>query len=311
MLGEWSVGRNISGMDKLTSYLSTAWRLRKSDIDAVVIEGTTPSVLMAPLIGCCNRRKKSVIALCADDALYRTFVQGNRLMQILTWFSFNFISGIVAVGDLTTKLAREHLKPLPIEVRYPPIAKPKVNEMAVLKPSLDWHTIILIGSGSAYVKGVDIATRCLEILQEKFPDARLTILGLPEVKERPGLTVPGAVADIRPYLSEASVLIHPGRGDAFPVVILESMLAGVVPFLSEWTGALSIAHEVDPNLVVPLNAEEFAERIGTFWSASPEHRQTLSNKCKQVAKEFTAKTAAQPSLRPFIERVAATKKSRG
>jgi len=309
MLGEWSVKREVSSSRKFSSYLSTALQLRRSSADAVVIEGTTPTILMAPFIKCCNRRPKSIISLCADDALYRTFIEGDGIKQAvtraLTRFSFNYVSGIVAVGDLTTKLARDHLKPLPIEVRYPPMDAARADEMAQLEPALDSHNIVLIGSGSAYVKGVDIATRCLEILQEKFPDARLTILGLPRIKEQPGLNAPGSVADIRPYLAQASVLIHPGRGDAFPVVVLESMLAGVVPFLSEWTGALSIVREIDPGLVVPLDAEKFAEQISSFWSAAPEHRQALPGKCKTIAKQFTAKTAAQPSLRPFIERVAA------
>ena len=183
MLGEWSVERHVPGACKFLSYVSTALRLRRSNTDVVVIEGTTPTVLMAPFIKCCNRRPRLIITLCADDALYRTFVEGDGikhgLTRALTRFSFNYVSGIVAVGDLTTKLARDHLKPLPIEVRYPPMDAARADEMAQLEPALDSHNIVLIGSGSAYVKGVDIATRCLEILQEKFPDARLTILGLP------------------------------------------------------------------------------------------------------------------------------------
>ena len=315
MLGEWSVERHTSNKAKMLSYISTALKLRRSDVEVMVIEGTTPTILMAPFIKCCSRHKRSLVTLCADDALYRTFVGGNSLKQMLsrfiTRFSFNFVSGLVTVGDLTTRLAKEHLKPLPIEVRYPPIAEVRINAMAGLEPAPESHHMVLIGSGNAYVKGVDIATLCLDILHEQFPEAHLTILGLPNIKTCPGLDAPGPVADIRPYLSASSVLIHPGRGDAFPVVVVEAMLAGVVPFISEWTGALSIAQEVDPQLVVPLQAEAFAERIASFWSASPEHRQALSDRCRQVSREFTAKTAAQPSLAPFIEHIAHINKSRG
>ncbi len=307
MLGEWSVERHASGASKLLSYLSTALRLRSNGANAVVIEGTTPTVLMAPFIQCFSRHKKAIITLCADDALYRTFVEGQGLMGIIsrfiTRFSFNFVSGMVAVGDLTARLAREHLKPLPIEVRYPPIAGARVEAMAELKPSLDSHNIVLIGSGSAYVKGVDIATGCLDVLRERFPDARLTVLGLPGVKEQPGLDAPGPVSDIKPYLSAASVLIHPGRGDAFPVVVVEAMLAGVVPFVSEWTGALRIAQEVDPELVVPLMAEEFAARIAAFWRKPAEQRNELSSACRRIAEEFCQHAANQPSLVPFIESI--------
>ncbi len=311
MLGEWSVDRSPSARDKLSSYLGTAWRLRHSDYDVVVVEGTIPSALMAPLINGLSRHPKAIIALCGEDALYRAFIEGDKSSRAILRYGFRFISGIITSGDIVPVLARKYLKPLPVEVRYPQVAPERLGTLSTLEPSIDSHAMVLIGGGSPYCKGVDIAVDTLAILRKQFPDARLTILGFPDLKEEPGVSSPGPVADIAPYLCSASILIHPGRGEAFGIVAVEAMLAGVVPFVSEWTGALSIVQEGDPKLVVPLKAEEFAKRIADLWSAPAEQRQSLSKKCKRVARAFTVKTAAQPSLAPFIERIAQTKKSRG
>jgi len=311
MLGEWSVDRNPSTRDKLLSYFGTARRLRHSDYNVVVVEGAIPAALMAPLINGLNRRPKAIIALCGEDALYRAFIEGEKRSRAILRYGFRFISGIITSGDIVPLLARKYLRPLPVEVRYPQVAPERLETLAALEPSIDSHTMVLIGGGSPYCKGVDIAVDTVAILQKQFPDARLMILGFPDLEEEPGVSSPGPVTDIAPYLCSSSILIHPGRGEAFGIVAVEAMLAGVVPYVSEWTGALSIVQEVDPKLVVPLKAGEFAERITDLWSAPVEQRQSLSETCKRVSREFTAKTAAQPSLAPFIEHIAHINKSRG
>ena len=300
MLGEWSVDGAISNKKKLKAHTVTAWKLRSNPAEIIIIEGTIPTIIMAPLIKLLNHRPK-IIALCGEDALYQAFVAGRSLLRVPMYLSFRFVSGIIASGDLVTKLAREHFKTLPVETIYPQVDESKLKSLVSLKPSLNSHNMILIGGRDEHVKGLDIAIECLEAIRATFPDAQLTVLGFPKVKERPGVTSPGAVSDIKPYLSASSVLIHPGRGEAFGLVIMEAMLAGVIPFVSEWTGAASLAIKASPELVAPLKAEEFAKRIAAFWSAPEEYRQELSEKCRQVAREFAAQTANQPSLTPFIE----------
>ncbi|MDI6715837.1 MAG: glycosyltransferase family 4 protein [Actinomycetota bacterium] len=307
MLGEWSPGKQTAGAKKLIAYLSTALSIRASSAKVAVIEGTIPTVLMAPIINCLNRRPKPVIALCAEDALYRIFVTGGSLKQLITRWGFQFVSGIITNSDQTANLIRSNLGSVPIETRYPSIPEERIRLFSSAEPLLDSHNLILIGGGSQFCKGVDIATKCLEILRGKFPDIRLTVLGFPDLKETPGLVSPGSVDDILPYLSTSSVLIHPGRGEAFGLAIIEAMLAGVVPFVSEWTGASSIVKEAASNLVVPLCAEDFASRIAVFWNDTPDHRQTLSAKCRQVALDFSLKALKQPSLAPFIEYIASNK----
>lgn len=303
MLGDWTAGRYASGKQKLRAYVSTALALRSSTFDAMVIEGTTPTILMAPIINFIRHRPKRIIALCMDDALYRTFIMdGGILKRILTRWSFNHVSGIICNSAMVARLARENLRPLPIEIRYPQVSEVRVGTLAVVEPSLESHNIVLIGSGSEYCKGVDIAVKALDILRDQFSDVQLTILGFPEIKEakHPGVHSPGPVDDIAPYLAEASVLIHPGRGEAFGIVVIEAMLAGIVPFVSEWTGAAEVASKASPDLVVPLQVEEFAKRIASLWYANSEQRKRLSTDIRQIARNFIIDSKSQPSIKSFI-----------
>ena len=56
----------------------------------------------------------------------------------------------------------------------------------------------------------------------------------------------GRCSDLAPVFATASVYLHPGRGDAFPLSVLEAMAAGLVPIVSEWTGAKEVVEQVDP-----------------------------------------------------------------
>lgn len=300
MLGEWSAGKQVSSNRKLWAYLKTAWKLRSSDMATIIIEGTTPTIIMAPIINCMNYRAKSVVALCADDALYRTFVEEKYFRRMLTRWSFQYVSGIIAIGDLTTRLAKAHLRPLPVETRYPPMSADKIESLTLLRPSLDSHNLLLIGGGRQRCKGVDIAVQCRKILQAEFPAATLTVLGFPNLKPQPGSDSPGPVKDVKPYLSSSSVLIQPVRGDAFPLAVIEAMLAGVVPFISEWTGAASVVEKVDPKLMIPLQANEFSARIAEFWRMDSSYRKQISDTCREVAREFVDYSLSQESLKNFI-----------
>jgi len=311
MLGDWSTDEPVSSKEKLRAYLSTARRLRSSAHTAIVIEGTTPAVLMAPFIKLLNHRKKSIIVLSADDALYRAFIADRGFKAVFTRFGFRYIDGVIAIGGLVAELAKKHVRQLPIDVRFPEISEARQESLAMLAPSANSHTMLLIGGRDAHYKGVDIAVSCFKILQKRIPDARLIVIGFPELTTAEGIEWPGPVKDIIPYLSSSSVLIHPGRGDSFPVAVLEAALAGVTPFVSEWTGNASLLRNIDPELVAPLDPEEFANRIATFWESSPEHRQELSAKCKKAAMEYVEEIANQPSLAPFIEHIAHINKSRG
>lgn len=301
MLGEWSIAKDIPAKDKLQAYLKSAFKLRRSASKIIVIEGTTPAMVMAPVINWINRRPKAIIVLSADDALYRAFVDNRRINRALARIGFRFICGAIAIGDMVATLIKKNLPGTQVVIRYPQVTEARLHSLSALEPSLGSHNMVLIGGGSAYYKGIDIATKSLGVIKKEFPDAQLTMLGRTDIQEQPDLKSPGLVKDITPFLSSSSILIHPGRGDSYPVAVIEAMLAGVVPFVSQWTGTASLVREVDPNLVIPLDAEEFAKRMAAFWNMAAEQRQALSVGCRQVALGFAQQAAEQLSVKPFLE----------
>lgn len=300
MLGDWAPGKQLSNKQKMSAYIKVALKLRKSAERRIVIEGTTPAAIMAPIIKCCNTKPKTIIALCGEDTLYRAFIENIPRDRFLLKASFRYISGIIASGDLVARIANEHCPSLPIEIRYPQLSQRAIAEMSEVQPALESRNMVLIGSGSAYTKGADIAIQCLDYLKADFPDAKLIVIGKLDVKPHPGVEILGAVEDIRSYLSASSVLIHPGRGEAFGVAIVEAMLAGVVPFVSEWTGAASVVEKVAPRLIAPLQPEEFAERIAAHWHATTVDREVRSKQCRDIASSSVKQFAHQQSLLDFL-----------
>ncbi|MDI6817669.1 MAG: hypothetical protein QME41_10895, partial [Actinomycetota bacterium] len=197
MLGNWSINRDISIKNKFLLYVSTALKLRKSAFEIIIIEGTTQSALMAPFINCRNPKSKIIITLSAEDGLYRAFAARKLLDRILIGAGFRYISGIIASGDLVAKLAEQHLKPMPIAIRYPQLPDEASKSLLAVEPSLDSHNMLLIGSGSALCKGVDIASQSLAFLSNEFPDAQLTTVGRLDIEEQPGVNPQGPVDDIK------------------------------------------------------------------------------------------------------------------
>ncbi len=73
----------------------------------------------------------------------------------------------------------------------------------------------------------------------------------------------GFSAEVPLYLAAADLLVLPTRFDAFGMVVLEAMAAGVPPVVSARAGAAEVVRDGETGAVVrdPLDAEELAARI--------------------------------------------------
>jgi glycosyltransferase involved in cell wall biosynthesis len=108
-----------------------------------------------------------------------------------------------------------------------------------------------------------------------------------------GVTFVGHRSDLTAVFSTACIYLHPGRGDAFPLSVLEAMAAGLVPIVSEWTGTKEVVEQVDPMLVCPLDARVLAERIQCFMNLSISEKVALSNKAREVVSTYTEEHAVK------------------
>ncbi len=105
-------------------------------------------------------------------------------------------------------------------------------------------------------------------IKKEFPASTLRVVGrnpVPRVKNlekaHTGISVTGTVADVRPYLAEAEVMIVPLRvGGGTRIKIYEGMATGI-PIVSSTIGAegLPVAH--GENIFLADSPEDFAQQI--------------------------------------------------
>jgi hypothetical protein len=133
-------------------------------------------------------------------------------------------------------------------------------------------TLVMTGAMD-YAPNADAARFLIEEIlprvRHSFPGAKLWIVGrdaspeLVELGERHGAGVTGFVADVRPYLEQASAFVAPLRfGSGIQNKLLEAMAMGV-PVVASPLAADGLRTEQGelPPLAVARTAEEYAQQI--------------------------------------------------
>jgi sugar transferase (PEP-CTERM/EpsH1 system associated) len=136
---------------------------------------------------------------------------------------------------------------------------------------------------------VKFAREALPLIRQSVPGAELRIIGaeparsILELAKRPGVTVTGAVPDVRPYLRDAAVAIAPlyvARGTQNK--ILEAMAAGI-PVITTPLAAKGVEAVPGRDLLVAETGAEFAAQVVRLLQ-SPELRRELAGAAlEQVA----------------------------
>jgi polysaccharide biosynthesis protein PslH len=167
------------------------------------------------------------------------------------------------------------------------------------------HHLVFIG-GMDYVVNIDAAClfslEVLPILQQKYPDTTLTLVGanpsaeVLELAKRPGIKVTGRVPSMAEYLHQATVFVAPLRtGFGMKIKTLEAMASGA-PVVGSDRGLEGIAVDT-PN--VPLRAlranqvTEYVEAISRLFE-NPQLRQELSSNAREmIEQEYTWERAGK------------------
>jgi glycosyltransferase involved in cell wall biosynthesis len=293
-------------------YLSWAVNaaLLPRDHDLFLTEGTQVPPILLRKCGLLKRRQR-VAALMADHTLYflrsGAYAESTRrlILRLLTSFD-----ALVCIGEMQTQIASELLAGAAVAPRIltcrTALEGGRRDLMAAVRPDTESRHIAFIGNGPdgwrARYKGIDLLLETAAILQARGHDFRLRVVGLWDatfvetlLRSHPGLaeriTFHGEVKDPAPYLSGAGLYVHLGRGDAWPVSVLEAMAGGLPALVSEWTGSKEAASRLDPRLVVPLDAATAADRIAWYWALSAAERVSLSGRAREIAGEYTEAAA--------------------
>jgi len=169
---------------------------------------------------------------------------------------------------------------------------PDLSDFLKIDPSLKSNRICFVGS-HLYIKGVDLLPEIITRVRRKIKDAEIYVIGKGRmVDESDGIKVFGYVPHDKRLLllSECSVYLHPARFESFGLSVVEAMAAGLIPIVTEMTGAKDLVKKVDSSLIVPVDVDAISAKIVEVLSMDIEEKEALSRRAKQVAAEWSAKS---------------------
>ena len=179
------------------------------------------------------------------------------------------------------------------------------TEYFVAGPVPSTRTIVFTGEMS-YLPNADAAVffarEVLPIVRRSLPDARFLVVGrhptaaVQQLSQLPGVTVTGAVADVRPYLQEAAVAVAPLRiaagvqtkilealASARPVVATSRAVQGLTPGVAGMVRTADTAVGLAEHVVAVLSdfraaarwGQQSRERVAAEYSWESAHRLLL------------------------------------
>lgn len=183
----------------------------------------------------------------------------------------------------------------------------RYQRFKTLQPSLNKNSFLFIGHCySVMQKRVDLLVEAFLAIKEKYSDATLTVVGrgwpeffgkgkIESLKLR-GIIFTGETYNIDTYLENAAFYVHPGELEGFGLSVVESMIVGLIPLVSDKTGARDAVTQVDDRLIFQLSIEKITEKLLWAIALPQEERQALSKKARTVGATYRLSESV-PALR--------------
>lgn len=252
--------------------------------DLLVAEGTRPLIALA---GSNLTHDTPIIYLAGDGALYELnegvqgrdslyeyakLVAGRYAGKGINALLSATVDGVIGVSEMMTEIVCGYLgDSIPYRTVHPYIQPNVYEQLESVDPALDAKTAVTIGQAAPY-KNVDGLVKVWPTVRETHPDATLKVVGSGHPAwygDVAGVERLGFVEDLREPLSKASLYVHPASIEAFGVTVVEAMLAGVPPLVTEMTGAKEAVVESYPNLVTSADANTIHSGISECFHQVP------------------------------------------
>jgi glycosyltransferase involved in cell wall biosynthesis len=220
----------------------------------------------------------------------------NRLVFITTSHAFIYrrhifrillkeVDGIVATSSLMRSSVLKIGYDGPVEVCLP---IPPISDLLAISPRLDSRGVCFIGNNLRH-KGVDLLPKLALSLSSKSSCSRVYVMGPGQkgsTSRKEGIQYLGygSRARMMQTMSACSVYVHPARIEAFGASVAEAMAAGLIPVVTERTGAKDLVRLVDPDLIVECDVDAISKKIGEIWQWSYEKKARLSKQAKKIVK---------------------------
>lgn len=197
-------------------------------------------------------------------------------------------------------LEREHITSKPLQV----LANGNINgiDTAHFAPQRRWEPganpngelrFVFVGR-MVHDKGIEELTRAFSRLHREFPHVRLTLIGgfEPEldpispqaadtIRTHEAITATGFQSDIRPWLNEADVLVHPSFREGFPNVVLQAGAMGLPAVVTDINGSNEIIIHGENGLIVPPQQEEPLYQAMRRLAANPGEAARLASEARE------------------------------
>lgn len=282
--------RNI--LEKVTRMATIAIKIPKNQ-DVYLCEGTFISATCLKNMHII-KKDSLIINMCADSLLYYLYSNNiARLKRKIIMSLLGDVDGFVCAGKMESDLLKDVIGDVPRVVVYPFVKESDFESICKINPDLEKPNILFIGDGTdIYYKGADLLISSFLKAKEEIHKLQLNIIGKnwhPR-KEwlKEGVNFVGYVSppSLRQYMKDASLCVHVGRGDAFPVSTIETMLGGIPTIVSKWTGTREIVQRVDKSMISDMDIEDISDRIVKYFYLSDTQKKKLSAAAKREAAEF-------------------------
>jgi len=267
-----------------------------------------------------NRKKQKIVAHLGSHTLY--FIYSHRFSKLTEklhiWALKNY-DGLICEGmmseDLVKKILGDKTPRLYTIINgIPEEHFPEENEKL---SNLDTNTILFVGQGPSkermWYKGLDLMLRAFERAKSRNENLKFVVIGDWEIEmqneliknfnreTKESIKFIGAVQDLKPYFTEASLYLHCARGEAYGLTVLIAMSYGLPVIVSEWTGTKEIVSQVDKSFITQLNDETVAEQIVRYFNIPLEDRKTLGEKFKTIGRMYTEERAIKDFQSKFAK----------
>jgi glycosyltransferase involved in cell wall biosynthesis len=282
----------------------------KKKYDVFLAAGPHVSVVLMKVLKQLSRNQKIIVHL-GDETLY--FLHSNKYSKLtrrlLIW-AIKKYDAVICEGKMGAQIAGTLLgNEAKIYTVFAGIPKEHNESNKIVIPNLKSKNIIFMGHGPSglrtWYKGLDLMLDSFALALKNDIELKFIIIGdwdkdvieqllnKYDQKVSDAVQFVGATNNLSDYLNQGSLYLHCARGEAFGITILIAMLAGLVPMVSEWTGAKQAVEEVNPDLVVPLDSAIIAKRILWYFNLPEEEKKKLSDSSRKIAENYTEEKAIE------------------
>lgn len=278
--------------------LSAAYRANVPEAEIYVLENVN-ALYVAPTIR--KQHPDATILLLAahgvfgldsyrfDDAIPKRAVRYlDRVINInLIQHLYGHLDGVLAISEYVANYVRDRTN-APVEAVYPYIQPEMYNRLQDGSPEIELGRAAAVCEHRDH-KGIDMLVQAWPQVRSEHPDADLHLIGeghSDHYQDTPGVHVRGFVENLHSELFKSDLIVHPARRDAFGVAVIEGMLAGSIPIVTNTTGAKEVVAPIEEQLVCDPHPESLSATVTFALSKSKSQRETWREAARERARNY-------------------------